>query len=143
MLKLLDLTVIYFKCVSQSLNHCLAGSFTFLVQKSTKKELPMSGYHGRGGNYGGPTKRPRFDGDGGHHRSVVHSPPKRAHYSGNYTAPQTDYEEPNGPNRILLFTVFNPLFPIDCSVIFNVCSQVKLKLRYFFIVKKYFKRICR
>ena len=85
----------------------------------------MSEYHSHGGNYGGPTKRPRYDRDGGHHRSVGNSPPKRSTYSGNYTSPQTEYEEPNEPNRILLFTVFNPLFPIDCSVIFNICSQVQ------------------
>lgn len=96
----------------------------------------MSGYHGHGGNYGGPTKRPRYDGDGGHHRSVVSPPPKRSPYSGNYTSPQTNYEEPNGPNRILLFTVFNPLFPIDCSVIFNVCSQAKNSLLRIVIFRK-------
>ena len=82
---------------------------------------------------GHAAKRPRVD----YHQAGVAaqtgtgSPGLPAVMSPQYIEQQLNKKsnEPEKPNHILLFTVFNPNYPITCEVLHSICSPVGKVLR--------------
>ena len=48
---------------------------------------------------------------------------------------QNNFDQVKQPNKILLFTVINPSYPITCDILYKICSPIASVLRIVIIRK--------